>query len=170
MKYTISEIEESFDGVILKRLGDKRYAIKINDTEHQLEIIDVNANGVEFILDQQYHKVIYIDQTTNHMDLVVNNTQITLYKNTHFDDIVYKNSGGGGPGNIQLGLKSQIPGKVVSIPTSIGDTVAQGDTICVLESMKMQVAVKAHKNGTIHAMSIKEGDTVAKGDTIAEIN
>ena len=169
MKYKVEDIKEPFDAKILEKLESKRYTIKINNSEHQLEILSMSDSGIEFILDQKYHKAVYIDQTTNQMDLVVNNTPITLYKNTHFDDIVYKNSGGGGPGNAQFGLKSQIPGKVVSIAVTVGDNVNKGDTICVLESMKMQVAVKAHKNGSIHAISIKEGNSVAKGDTIAEI-
>ena len=168
MKYKIEDIKELFDVTILEKLG-QTYTIKINGTEHQLEILNMSASGIEFILDQEYHKAVYVEQATNHIDLVVNNTPITLYKNTHFDDIVYKNSGGSGPGNAQLGLKSQIPGKVVSIAVAVGDNVTKGDTICVLESMKMQVAVKAHKNGSIHAISIKEGNSVAKGDTIAEI-
>ena len=66
-------------------------------------------------------------------------------------------------------LKSQIPGKVVSIAVNEGDSVNTGDVVCTLESMKMQVAVKAHKAGSIKSIKIKEGGSVAKGDLIAEI-
>ena len=66
-----------------------------------------------------------------------------------FDKVVYKNSGGSGSGGAQLTLKSQIPGKVVSIAVEDGDSVKKGDVVCTLESMKMQVAVKAHKDGVI---------------------
>ena len=66
-------------------------------------------------------------------------------------------------------MKSQIPGKVVSIAKQEGDSVKQGDVVCTLESMKMQVAVKAHKDGSIKSIKIKQGGTVAKGDLIAEI-
>jgi biotin carboxyl carrier protein len=66
-------------------------------------------------------------------------------------------------------LKSQIPGKVVSIAVADGDSVKKGDVVCTLESMKMQVAVKAHKDGSIKSLKIKEGGTVAKGDPIADI-
>ena len=89
--------------------------------------------------------------------------------NTHFDEVVYKNSGGGGAGGAQLALKSQIPGKVVSIAVAEGDSVKKGDVVCTLESMKMQVAVKAHKDGAVKNLKIKEGGTVAKGDVITDI-
>ena len=89
--------------------------------------------------------------------------------NTHFDEIVFKNSGGSGAGGAQLALKSQIPGKVVSIAVADGDSVKKGDVVCTLESMKMQVAVKAHNDGVVKNLKVKEGGTVAKGDVIADI-
>jgi len=66
-------------------------------------------------------------------------------------------------------LKSQIPGKVVSIAVTDGDSVMKGDVVCTLESMKMQVAVKAHKDGVVKSIKVKESGTVAKGDVIADI-
>jgi biotin carboxyl carrier protein len=66
-------------------------------------------------------------------------------------------------------LKSQIPGKVVSIAVVEGDSVKKGDVVCTLESMKMQVAIKAHKDGVIKSIKVKETATVAKGDVVAEI-
>jgi biotin carboxyl carrier protein len=149
MNYKIQDLEKSFDGKIIENLGNNDYVIKINDNEHNLKIITMNSNGIEFVLDNKYHKAKYLEQSTNEMNIVIDNVPITLNLHTHFDEIVYKNSGGGGAGNAQLALKSQIPGKVVSISVSEGDTVKKGDVVCTLESMKMA--------------------TVAKGDVVAEI-
>ncbi|MGH1521354.1 MAG: acetyl-CoA carboxylase biotin carboxyl carrier protein subunit [Nitrosopumilus sp.] len=169
MKYKISDIEKSFDGKITQNLGNNDFVIKINDSEHQLKILTMNSKGIEFILDQEYHKAKYLEKSTNEMSLVIDNVPITLNLNTHFDKIVFKNSGGAGAGSAQLSLKSQIPGKVVSIAVAEGDSVKKGDVICTLESMKMQVAVKAHKDGVIKSIKVKETATVAKGDAIADI-
>lgn len=169
MNYKIKDIAESFDGSIEKNLGNGDYIIKINDTEHQLKITDINSHGIEFILDQKYHKAKYIDNSTNEMNLVIDNIPTVINLHTHYDDIVYKNSGGSGTGNAELALKSQIPGKVVSISAAQDDTIKKGDVLCTLESMKMQVAIKAHKDGVVRLLKIKEGETVAKGDVIAEI-
>ncbi len=169
MDYKIPDIEKSFEGKIIENLGNNEYVIKINDNEHKLKIIKMSSKGIEFILDQKYHRAKYLEQSTNEMNLVIDNVPITLNINTHFDEIVYKNTGGGGTGDSQLALKSQIPGKVVSIAVTDGDSVKQGDVVCTLESMKMQVAVKAHKDGVIKSIKVKETGTVAKGDVIAEI-
>ena len=173
MDYKISDVEKSFDGKIIENLGNNDYVIKIDDREHQLRVLGMDAKGIEFVLDQQYHKAKYLETRTSEMSLVVDNVPITLHMNTHFDAVVFKNSGGGGggggAGSAQIALKSQIPGKVASIAVAEGDSVKKGDVICTLESMKMQVGVKAHKDGAVKNLKIKEGATVAKGDVIADI-
>ena len=169
MKYKIQDAEQSFDGKVDKNLGGGDYIIRIDDAEHQLKILHMDSRGIEFILDQKYHKAKYLEHSTSEMNLVVDNTPITVNMHVDFDDIVYKNSGGAGTANAQTGLKSQIPGKVVSIAVAEGDTVGAGDTVCTLESMKMQVAIKAHKAGVVKSLKIKDAATVAKGDVIADI-
>ncbi len=169
MNYKIQDIEKSFDGKIVENLGNNNYVIKINDNEHNLKIITMSSTGIEFILDNKYHKAKYLEQSTNEMKIVIDNVPITLNLHTHFDKVVYRNSGGSGAGNAQLALKSQIPGKVVSISVTKGDSVKKGDVVCTLESMKMQVAIKSHKDGVVKTIKVKETETVAKGNVVAEI-
>jgi biotin carboxyl carrier protein len=169
MDYKIPDLEKSFDGKIVENLGNNDYVIKINDNEHALKIITMDSKGIEFILDQKYHKARYLEQSTNEMNIVIDNVPVTLNLHTHFDKIVYKNSGGSGSVNSQIGLKSQIPGKVVSLSVVEGDSVQKGDVVCTLESMKMQVTIKAHKDGVVKSIKVKETATVAKGDIVAEI-
>ena len=169
MDYKIEDVENAFVGEITENLGNNEYVIKINDKEHQVKILTMNSRGIEFILDQNYHTAKYLDNATNEISLVIDNVPVTLNMHSKLDEIVYKNSGGGGSGGAQLALKSQIPGKVVSITVAEGDSVKEGDVVCTLESMKMQVAVKSHKDGSIKSIKIKEGGSVAKGDVIAEI-
>jgi biotin carboxyl carrier protein len=103
------------------------------------------------------------------MNIVIDNVSITVNRNTHFDEVVYKITGGASSADAQLSLKSQIPGKVVSISVSEGGSVKKGDVVCTLESMKMQVAIKSHKDGVVKTIKVKETGTVAKGDVVAEI-
>ncbi|MDH3276655.1 MAG: acetyl-CoA carboxylase biotin carboxyl carrier protein subunit [Nitrosopumilus sp.] len=169
MNYKIQDIEKSFEGKIVENLGNNEYVIKINDDDHTLKILNMNSKGIEFILDQKYHRAKYLEQSTNEMSLVIDNTPITLNTNTHLDEVVYKVTGGASAGDSQLSLKSQIPGKVISIAVVEGDSIKKGDVICTLESMKMQVGVKAHKDGSVKSIKVKEGSTVAKGDIVADI-
>jgi len=72
-------------------------------------------------------------------------------------------------GSGQINLRSQIPGKVVSVEVNEGDKIKKGDVVCVLESMKMQVSVKSHKDGEVKNLKVKEGNSVNKNDILAEI-
>jgi len=169
MEYNIEDIEETFNGEIIQQLGNLEYLIKINDNEKNLKILTMSSRGIEFILDQKYHKVKYLDNTTSQMKIVVDGVPITITKHQNLNEIVFKNSGESGVGTSQLNLYSQIPGKVVKISISEGSEVKNGDVICVLESMKMQVSIKSHKDGIVKKIKIKDGGTVAKNDVIAEI-
>ena len=169
MEYKIKDIEGAFNGDIVENLGNNEYVIKLHDREQNLKILTMDSKGMEFILDQKFHKVKYLDTTTSKHSLVVDGIPITVNLHTNLNEIVYKNSGGGEEEGSELALKSQIPGKVVSIEVEEGSDIKKGETLCVLESMKMQVGVKAHKDGKVKSIKIKEGGTVAKNDIIAEI-
>ena len=51
----------------------------------------------------------------------------------------------------------------------IGDKVAEGDTILILESMKMEIPVQTTSAGVITAITVAEGDFVGDGDTVAAL-
>jgi biotin carboxyl carrier protein len=51
-----------------------------------------------------------------------------------------------------------------------GDTVADGDTLVILESMKMEIPVLAEGDGTVTTLAVGEGDVVQEGDVIAVIS
>lgn len=169
MKYKIEDLEDFVEGEIVENLGNMEYVIKINGKERQLKIINMDSRGIEFILDQQYHKARYKEPSTGKMGLIVDGIPITVNMHSDLDEIVYKNMGGVGPGGVDMSLQSQIPGKVISVAVEEGSDVKTGDTICVLESMKMQVSVKANRDGKIKSIKVKQGSNVAKGDVIAEI-
>ncbi len=169
MEYKIEDIEGTFNGEIIENSGNSEYVIKINDREQNLKILNMDTRGIEFILDQKYHKVKYLESTTSKMNLVVDGVPMTLNLHADLDEIVYKHSGGAGAGDAQLTLRSQIPGKVISIAVKEGANIKKGDNVCVLESMKMQVGIKSHKDGTVKSIKVKQGGIVAKNDVIAEI-
>lgn len=60
-------------------------------------------------------------------------------------------------------MKSPMPGKILKILVKVGETVAPGASILVMEAMKMEHTIKASKAGVIEAIHFKEGDQVAGG-------
>jgi biotin carboxyl carrier protein len=66
-------------------------------------------------------------------------------------------------------IRAPLPGKVLSIKCKQGDAVQVGQTVLVLESMKMENAIMAPKSGTVKEVSVSEGATVALGDLLLVI-
>ncbi len=66
-------------------------------------------------------------------------------------------------------MAAPMPGMIVSYAKNVGDEVSEGETVVVLEAMKMENALPAPKGGKIAAINFKSGDTVAKGDVLCVI-
>ncbi|MEE1117673.1 DUF2118 domain-containing protein, partial [Methanosphaera sp.] len=60
-------------------------------------------------------------------------------------------------------------GMIVKLKVNVGDNVNEGDTVAVLEAMKMENDVKADKSGKVTEIFINEGDTVEKDDVLMVI-
>ena len=148
---------------------DADNAVVVNGTSYDVDIISMDASGMEFLLNKRYFHVIYGKESRGELTVDVNGSPVTLKVDTGLDDVVYMHSGGASAAMTESALQSQIPGKVVSIAVAVGDTVSEGDTICTLESMKMQVSIKAHISGKIKSIRAKVGSSIAKGDLITEI-
>ena len=67
------------------------------------------------------------------------------------------------------GLTTPLPGVVVSVAVKEGDTVTAGQTLLVIEAMKMEHAIKAPRAGTVKSLKYKAGDRVREGSALAEI-
>ena len=66
-------------------------------------------------------------------------------------------------------LKSEVTGAVWKIKMQPGDTVADGDVVMIMESMKMEIPVIAEDGGTLKELLVKEGEPVSEGQTVATL-
>jgi acetyl-CoA/propionyl-CoA carboxylase biotin carboxyl carrier protein len=76
-----------------------------------------------------------------------------------------KSSGAGGPDT----LESPLQGNMWKVLVKQGDTVTEGQILCIIEAMKMENEITAHKAGTIAKLPITEGEPIAAGAPIATI-
>jgi biotin carboxyl carrier protein len=63
-------------------------------------------------------------------------------------------------------IAAEMVASVLAVPVSPGDTVEVGDTVCLLESMKMEIPVLAERPGTISEVKVVPGDVVSEGDVL----
>jgi acetyl-CoA carboxylase biotin carboxyl carrier protein len=63
-------------------------------------------------------------------------------------------------------VEAHITGTVWKIECEIGQQVAEGDTVVIIESMKMEMPVEAEDDGIVKEIVCKEGQSVSEGDTL----
>jgi acetyl-CoA carboxylase biotin carboxyl carrier protein len=77
---------------------------------------------------------------------------------------------GCGPEEVRVAeIRAEMVANVWRVVAAAGDTVADGDTLVILESMKMEIPVLAEGSGTVTKLAVAEGDVVQEGDLIAVI-
>ena len=60
-------------------------------------------------------------------------------------------------------IKTPLPGVIIDVKVNVGDAVAKGQTVVVLEAMKMENNINADRDGKVAAIQVAKGDTVADG-------
>ena len=63
-------------------------------------------------------------------------------------------------------VEAHITGTVWKIECQVGQQVEEGDTLVILESMKMEMPVEAEDEGTVKEITCEEGQSVSEGDTL----
>ena len=67
------------------------------------------------------------------------------------------------------GLEAPMPGKVIKVNVTVGQQVAKGDEVLVVEAMKMENGLRAPRAGTVKSVSVKVGDMVSPGVSLVEV-
>lgn len=66
-------------------------------------------------------------------------------------------------------IAAPMPGKVVSVVVSVGDRVAYGDVVCILEAMKMEQTIRSSQEGVVKRVHVVEGQSVAYNTPLVEL-
>ncbi len=121
--------------------GNKAYQAEVVETDFEQKtfIIKVNGNAYTIKIADKYDRLI---------------TQIGLTV---------------GSKQKANNIKSPMPGLVLSINVAVGDEVKKGDTVLILEAMKMENLIKAPSDAFIKAIQIKQGQAVDKGQLLIDM-
>jgi len=134
----------------------KRIALNWQGKEWQFELI--TRQGKTVVLRDQ-HGVQHRLQVDG--DLVVGDNREAIFSTGAHTSKATKAGGGD--------MSAPMPGKVFKVLVSAGDAVKAGQTLLILEAMKMEHAIKANKDGKVKKIFFKEGDLVQGGMTLAEL-
>ena len=64
------------------------------------------------------------------------------------------------------GIKAPLPGVILDIKVKVGDAIAKGQTVAILEAMKMENNINADREGTVVSINVEKGQSIAEGTDI----
>ncbi|MBR5203621.1 MAG: acetyl-CoA carboxylase biotin carboxyl carrier protein subunit [Bacteroidaceae bacterium] len=73
------------------------------------------------------------------------------------------------PAAAKSGIKSPLPGVILDIKCNVGDEVKRGQTLIILEAMKMENSINADKDGKVTAINVSKGESVLEGTDLVII-
>lgn len=118
--------------VALRHEADGRFILDAGGRQVPM-VIAVEGDVIHIHLDGEAYRLAYTDAATFHAA-----------------------AAGGAAGDV---VRAPMPGVVIASPVAVGDAVAAGDTLIVIESMKLETAIKAPRAGTVETVSFTLGQT-----------
>ncbi|HTX88049.1 MAG TPA: acetyl-CoA carboxylase biotin carboxyl carrier protein subunit [Bacteroidales bacterium] len=159
MAYEITLEERTAKIDLLNRVGSKAL-IAVDDNKYDLDIIMVE-DGVYSILYNGHSYNLELIENENPKSYIVNTHTRSFHVKIIDAEAKYQQSRmKGAELEGELNIASPMPGKVVKIPVAPGDKVTAGQTLIVVEAMKMQSEFKATADRTVQEILVREGDTV----------
>lgn len=149
------------------RGADDAWSVRAPEGERR--IIEFSRAGPALLLLREGARTsrAYIVETPDALDVGVDGNAAKLYKarGLEIDDLGQATSAG----HIQNTLQAPMPGAVVKVGAREGDTVEAGQTLVVLEAMKMEHSITAPHAGIVRRMPYSVGDLVQAGAVLAEV-
>lgn len=134
-------------------IDGKDYQVEIVDINEETNVASVKVNGEEFEVGMEKPAEEEKPKATLGKPVAEDNEEAAPTANV----------------NTANAIKAPLPGTITSINVKVGDEVKAGDTLLVLEAMKMANNIEAEKDGKVTAVCVKEGQSVMEDDALVVV-
>jgi len=163
-----AQVGENKYSVEIRREDGKVYA-DIDGREYELTVSEPETNVFLFNHEGKVYEATVTPSAKiggrTHVRIGTNEIDVKLIDPKRLRSVVSENEHGDGLAEITTAM----PGKVVRVLVEVGNEVAKGDGVLVVEAMKMQNELKSPKDGIVKDIRTEEGSTVSAGDILATI-
>lgn len=149
------EIEIDHDGSVL-----------INGEERDVDFLNLGGDLFSLITENRSLEAVINDDEGN-IAVMMSGRQFEAQVLDERAMLMMQRRGGQAIGSGEV--KAPMPGLIVDVTTERGATIAKGDTLVILESMKMQNELKSPIEGVVRAIHVEAGQAVDKNDLLVEI-
>jgi acetyl/propionyl-CoA carboxylase alpha subunit len=158
-------------------IGEREYLVEIIDEHHVLVDgvpLDVDFQAVSertvyslLVNNRSYEGLVY--PSDEGWQVLVLGSQYELLVEDEREKRLRASMGGGPLEHLDFHLRAPMPGLVVAVPVNEGQSIAKGDVLVVLESMKMQNELRSPRAGNVVRVRVKPGDSVELKETLLSV-
>jgi biotin carboxyl carrier protein len=141
-------------------------SVTINGQPHEIDFLQIGPSRYSIIKDFKSLELV-IEDNQDGYDILLNGRRYSGHVLDERALLMANRRGGFKAASGEL--HSPMPGLIVQINVKPGDAVTEGQTIVILESMKMQNELKAPRSGTVENILVAQGQTVDKGALLVNI-
>lgn len=151
MKVVVERVDDAFRVTV----GERSYLVRAQRPEHGRLDLQVD--------DRRLRATVAMDGAHRHVALAGQTWVLERIR----PERQGRARGAGGPASGSL--EASMPGLVLDVPVAEGDAVQRGETLVVLEAMKMELRITAPADGVVARVHCKAGDLVERGQLLVEI-
>lgn len=150
--------------------GDNPLTFEVNGKAVILDAVAPRKNSLHLLYNSRSYNVELVDYRQDDKIAVVkvNNTTYDVKLKDENDDLLERLGIGKKSHKVQQ-IKAPMPGKVLDIKVQAGDTIAKGDSVLVLEAMKMENVIKAPDDAKVKKVIAAKGKAVEKNEILIEL-
>ncbi len=143
----------------------KNYKLKINGNEYNVDINEVEGQEIKLDVNGTSY-VVTVDQEIKQQKprKVVSSSPRPQVAPAAGGDVQKSNAPVAGSK-----VTTPLPGTILDVFVNVGDTVKEGQTVVLLEAMKMENNIEADVAGTVKEVKVRKGDSVLEGDVLVVI-
>jgi biotin carboxyl carrier protein len=160
MKLTLEHNSQPFS--IDLTVSGGSYRAGVGDRTVKVEILRAEGDRLELLLDGE-RLTAFVSSDRARRWVTINGQTFVLTKQSG------ARKSGGGHHHAAGELTAPMPGQVRAVNVSEGDAVAKGQTLLVLEAMKMEIRIQSPQDGTVGKLFVKQGQTVEREQILVEI-
>ncbi len=144
--------------------------ILVNGQPLGWDIATVDAGKFHILFNNRSYnaQVVEADYQNKSFQIQINQNQYTIAVKDRFDILLEQLGMGNASAKKVNDLKAPMPGLVVAIKVQVGDVIKKGDTLLILEAMKMENVLKATGDGKVKSIKVNAKENVEKNQVMIE--
>jgi biotin carboxyl carrier protein len=145
-------------------------SMTVNGSPFKWDLSEINKGYFHILYQDKSYiaEVVKNDASIKTITLKINSKLYTVSIKDKFDLLLEKMGINNGASQKVNNIKAPMPGLIIDLKVKVGDLVKIGESLLILEAMKMENVIKSPGDGVVRLVKIKKGDSVEKGQVLIE--